>query len=105
MKIAIAASSPKIETEVDMHGARADYYLLYDTDTGSVEAVSNPVAHAQRHAGPEAAAYLVNKGADTVVAGQFGPKFRAELEDSGIVCLEKTGTISEVINQFSTKES
>lgn len=85
-----------------MHAARAAYYLLYDTVTGSVEAVSNPVAHSERHAGPEAAAFLVSKGVNKVVAGQFGPKFRAELEDSGIVCMEMTGTISEVINQFST---
>ena len=83
-----------------MHGARAEYYLLYDTQTNAMETVSNPVAQADRHAGPEAAAYLVSKGAGTVVAGKFGPKFRAELEDSGIVCLEKTGTISEVISQF-----
>ena len=83
-----------------MHGARAEYYLLYDTATGSVEAVSNPVSQAKRHAGPGAAAYLVSKGVDKVVAGQFGPKFSAELEDSGIVCMEKTGAISEVISQF-----
>lgn len=101
MKIAIAATSSETEGQVSMHGARADYYLLYDTETGLIEAISNPVSQAERGAGPRAAAYLISKGVDKVVAGHFGSKFRVELEDGGIVCVEKTGTISEVVAQLS----
>ena len=101
MKIAIAATSPEIETQVSMHGARAAYYLLYDTETGLVEVLSNPVSQAERGAGRKAAEFLISKGIDKVVAGDFGPRFRAELEDGGIVCIEKTGTISEVVAELS----
>ncbi len=102
MKIAIAATSPETEGEVSMHGARAAYYLLYDTETNSIEALNNPASQAERGAGLQAAAFLVSNGANKVVAGQFGLKFRVELEDCGIDCIEKTGAISSIIAQFAT---
>lgn len=105
MKIAIAATSPEIESEVSMHGARAAYYLLYDTETGSIEALNNPASQAEKGAGPQAAAFLVSNGVNKVVAGQFGPKFRVELEDGGIDCIEKTGAISSIIALFATISS
>jgi predicted Fe-Mo cluster-binding NifX family protein len=100
MKIAIAATSSETDSEVSLHGARAEYYLFYDTDGGSIEAFPNPAAQAERGAGPQAAAYLISKGVNKVVAGQIGPKFRAELEDGGIDCIEETGLITEVITRW-----
>ena len=83
------------------HGARAEYYQFYDTETGLVESCSNPISQSERGAGPQAAAFLIRQGVDKVVAGRFGTKFRAELEDGGIVCIEKTGTVPEVVAQLS----
>jgi predicted Fe-Mo cluster-binding NifX family protein len=100
MKIAIAATSAGTEAQVAMQGARAPYYQLLDTDSGLSEALPNPVSQVERGAGPQAAAFLISRGVDKVVAGDLGPKFRVELEDGGIVCMEKTGTISEVIAEL-----
>ncbi|MGD8576643.1 MAG: NifB/NifX family molybdenum-iron cluster-binding protein [Thiohalophilus sp.] len=97
MKIAIAATTPNTEGNISTHGARAEYYLIYDSVKDGIEAHSNPAAQAERGAGPQAAAYLINKGVEKVVAGQFGPKFRAELEGEGIDCIERTGAIADVI--------
>ena len=101
MKIAIAATSSETEAQVSMRGARAAYYLFYDTVSGLFEAISNPVSQAERGAGPQAAAFLISRGVDKVVAGDFGPKFRAELESGDIACVEKTGTVSEVVAELS----
>jgi predicted Fe-Mo cluster-binding NifX family protein len=101
MKIAIAATSTEVDDQVAMQGARATYYVIYDNGSDQYVAVPNPAAQADRGAGPEAAAFLVNQGVDMVVSGDFGPKFRAELEQNGIVCKEQTGNISEVINEVS----
>jgi predicted Fe-Mo cluster-binding NifX family protein len=105
MKIAIAATSPDMEEKISMHGARAEYYLIYDSDTDLVEAFSNIVSQTERGAGPQAAAYLINKGVDKVIAGQFGTKFRIELEGAGIDCIEKKGLISEVIQKLRNSVS
>lgn len=101
MKIAIAATSSETEAQVSMHGARAAYYLLYDTESGLVEALSNPLSQTERGAGRKAAEFLISRGINKMVAGDFGPRFRAELEDAGVVCIEKTSTISEVVAELS----
>jgi predicted Fe-Mo cluster-binding NifX family protein len=101
MKIAIAVTSFEEDAHVDMHGARAPFYLILNTDSGSTEILPNPVTQAERGAGPQAAAFLVRKGVDQVVAGDFGPKFRTELEANNITCTEMTGAVSEIIARLS----
>ena len=101
MKIAIAVTSSDKDAHVDTHSARAPYYLLMNTDSGSSEILPNPVTQAERRAGPQAAAFLVSQGVDKVVAGDFGPKFRAELEVNNITCTEMTGSTMEVIAELS----
>ena len=97
MKIAIAATSPETDAQVAARAARAPCYHLFDTETGQSTVLPNPVAEGERSAGPQAAAFLVNNGVDKVVAGDFGPRFSAELEDAGIVYELMKGAISEVI--------
>jgi predicted Fe-Mo cluster-binding NifX family protein len=101
MKIAIAATSSAKDAQVSKRGARSAYYLLYDTESSLFEVFSNPASQTERGAGPQAAAYLISRGVNKVVAGHFGSKFRIELEDVGIICIEKTGTISDVIAELS----
>ena len=100
MKIAIAATSSETEAQVSMHGARTAYSLFYDNESGLIEAFSDHVSQAEGGAGAQAAAFLSSRGVDKVVAGDFGPKFRAELESGDIACVEKTGTVSEVVAEL-----
>ena len=101
MKIAIAATSPDADAQVYERGARAPYYLFFNTETGLSEVLPNPVAEGGGSAGPRAAAFLISKGVDKVVAGDFGPRFSAELENAGIVYKQKAGTISGVLLELN----
>lgn len=101
MKIAIAVTSSGKDAHVDTHGARAPYYLILKTDSGSSEILPNPVTQAERRAGPQAAAFLVSQGVEKVVAGDFGQKFRTELEGSNITCTEMAGSAMEVVAELS----
>ena len=101
MKVAIAATSQETDAQIAMHGARTPYYLFFDTEHGSNETLSNPVSGIEKGAGPQAAAFLISKGVDKIVAGNFGSKFRAELEGSGVICIETTGTVSNIIAELS----
>jgi predicted Fe-Mo cluster-binding NifX family protein len=100
MKIAIAATTQVINAQVEMHAARAPYYLLLDTERDLYEVLANPVARIDRGAGPKAAAFLVQQNVDMVVAGEFGYRFRADLEENGISCEERTGAVADVIAEF-----
>ena len=102
MKIAIAATSAGADAQVDQHGARAPYYQFFDTETGLSEVLPNPVSKTERGAGPQAAAFLISRGVDKVVAGDFGPKVRAELKGNSIICTEMTGTASTIIAELSS---
>jgi predicted Fe-Mo cluster-binding NifX family protein len=101
MKIAIAVTSSEQEAHVDKQGARAPYYLILNTDSGLSEILPNPVSQTERRAGPQAVAFLVSQGVDNVVAGNFGPRFRAELEANNITCTEMAGAVTEVVAELS----
>ena len=100
MKIAIAATSSEAEAQID-RGARAPYYFLLDTESGESITLLNPAAKSEQGAGPQAAQFLISKGVSKIVAGNFGSKFRAELESGDIACIEKTGTVSKIISELS----
>jgi predicted Fe-Mo cluster-binding NifX family protein len=100
MKIAIAATSSDSEAQIAMQGARAPYYLIFNTEDGVIEAFSNPASEIDRGAGPEATAFLVSKGVSKLVAGEFGHKFHAALEDNDIACIEKGGVVTEIITEL-----
>jgi predicted Fe-Mo cluster-binding NifX family protein len=100
MKIAIAATTPNEDAQIDMRGARAPYYFILQTESGLSEILPNPMSEADRRAGPQAAAFLISRGIEMVVAGDFGPKFRAELEGNNITCTKMTGTVSKVVDEL-----
>ena len=102
MNIAIAATSTGADAQVDQRGARAPYYRFFDAETGMSEVLPNPVAEGGRNAGPQAAAFLISKGVDKVIAGDFGPRFSVELEKAGVICVQKSGAISVILAEQRT---
>ena len=102
MKIAIAVTSQETDAQIAMQGARTPYYLFLDTEDGSNETLANPASVVERGAARQASAFLISRGVDKVVAGDFGPKFRTELEGSGIIYTEMTGTVSKIIAELSS---
>ena len=101
MKVAIAVTSSDEDARVDTHGAQAAFYLILNTDSRLSEILPNPMSQTERGAGPQAAAFLSSKGVNKVIAGDFGPKFRTELEGNNITCTEMTGAVSEIIARSS----
>jgi len=102
MIIAIAATSAEDDAKIDQRGARAPYYQFIDTQTGLTEASPNPVSEEQGGAGPKVATFLINKGVNKVVAGSFGNRFRAELEQAEVVCMQMKGSISKIFTELKS---
>jgi len=99
MKIAIAATSPGVDAQIAEYGARAPYYFVHDSEKDTFEVLANPASQLERAAGPQAAEWLIGIGVSKVMAGRFGPKFRAELEGAGIICLERSGMVFDHLNE------
>jgi predicted Fe-Mo cluster-binding NifX family protein len=97
MKIAIAAAAPVIDTDVAAHAARAPYYLIVDANGRLLAAPANPLATEGHPAGPAAARFLAGLEVRLVVAGDFGPRFLAALDEYGIAHTQATGPVADII--------
>jgi len=99
MKIAIASTDAAPDTDVSQHGARAPFYLIYNSDGSLQESIANPYVDAERGAAPKAARFLAQHGVQLLVAGDFGERFIIELEAAGIRQVKKTGIISDLLTE------
>ncbi len=102
MKIAIAATSSEIDAQVDMRGARASCYLLFDQQGEPLGVLDNPFLQVGRGAAPKVAFFLSDKEVTLLAAGEVGPKFAPELEQRGIKYVQKSGLVSDVIKELIT---
>ena len=100
MKIAIAADTADIDSAVSSHGARAGFYFIFDGSGNLDEILENPLASIGHGAGSRVADLLADKGVNTVIAGDFGPRFESGLAEHGITTKRNDGTISRVLREF-----
>ena len=101
MKIIITASSEKTEGLFNPRFGRADYFMLYDSDSQEWSALQNPAVNASGGAGPQAVQFIAGKNPDVVISGRYGPSAYTALEAAGIkTYIANTGTVNEVLGQF-----
>ncbi len=101
MKIIITASSDKADQPFNPRFGRADYFMLYDSDTQEWVAFRNPAADARGGAGPQAVQFIDGKNPEIVISGRYGPSAFTALEAAGIKAyVASNGTVSEVLQQF-----
>ncbi len=103
MIVAVSASSGSMSAQVDERFGRAPWFVLYDTESGKFEAVSNPSVNVSHGAGPQTVNLLRNRGVGKVITGRVGPNARSVLEASGIEVVEGASGISvkEAVERFA----
>jgi len=85
MKIVVSAKGQTPESEVDPRFGRAPYFLAFETDGGTWQAVSNESAISAAHgAGVQSAEAVCRLGARAVISGHVGPKAFAVLAAGGV---------------------
>ena len=101
MKIIITASSNTIEGPFNPRFGRANYFLLYDSDSQEWSDFQNPAVEASGGAGPQAVQFIAGKNPDVVISGRYGPSAFTALEAAGIKAyIASAGTVSDVLGQF-----
>jgi predicted Fe-Mo cluster-binding NifX family protein len=98
-RIAIASDGKKEEALVATKAARSSYFLIFDKDGELREVVDNPHKNVGSGAGPLAAEFLAEKEVTLVVAGLFGSKMIAALENEGIRHIELTGKVRDALEK------
>lgn len=100
MKIAIASEGKDKTGNVDERAGRAPYYLVFDGEKQLIETINNPFSMGSGGAGFAVAKMLADKEVNIVIAGKFGEKMTAAMEDRGLKAYEFDGSIEEALNKF-----
>ncbi|HOL21349.1 MAG TPA: NifB/NifX family molybdenum-iron cluster-binding protein [bacterium] len=96
MKICITSDGDNLEANVDQRFGRCAYFILYDYDTDTFEAIPNTNASGTGGVGIQNATMMVEKGVEVVITGNLGPNASRVLQQAGIKTV--TGVSGKVKN-------
>lgn len=85
MKVCVTAKGASLRSRFEEHFARAPWFLFYDTETGTVEAVKNGFVVSNARIGQNAVRLLKMNGLEAVITGKVGDSARDLLTGAGIV--------------------
>ena len=101
MKIAVSATDPTLDAEVDPRFGRCRYFIIADPETLEFEAVDNASAMSSGGAGISAAQAIAGKGVEAVLTGNCGPNAYQVLSPAGIkVITGVSGKVKDVIAEY-----
>jgi len=101
MKIAISATGPNLEAEVDPRFGRCQYFIIADPETMAFEAIDNSSATAVGGAGISAGQVIAERGVEAVLTGNCGPNAYQVLSAAGIKVITGTsGKVKDVIEGY-----
>jgi len=103
MKIAISATGPALDAEVDPRFGRCQYFIIADPETLQSEAVENSSAAASGGAGISAAQMIASRGVEVVLTGNCGPNAYQVLSSAGIqVVTGVSGKVKDAIEGYKS---
>ena len=101
MKIAVSATSPTLDADIDPRFGRCAYFIFIETDDMSFEAVENTNAMLSNGAGIQSAQLVAEKGAGFILTGKCGPNSQHALSAAGIVMItDCSGNVKDNVENF-----
>jgi len=101
MKIAVSATAPHLDADLDPRFGRCPYLLIIDTESMEFEAVENPTLGAPGGAGIQAAQTVAETGAKAVITGNCGPNAYKALSAAGIeVAVGASGSVRQAVETY-----
>ncbi len=99
MKVAVSATGPTPDSNVDPRFGRCAWFVVYDTTDGTFESIDNAASvSAASGAGVQTVSRVAQAGVKRVVTGQCGPKATQGLTSSGIeIVTGASGTVREAL--------
>jgi predicted Fe-Mo cluster-binding NifX family protein len=101
MKVAVSATSPTLDAQVDPRFGRCQYFIIADPETMEFESLENSAATAGGGAGITTAQAIAGKGVAAVLTGNCGPNAYQVLNAAGIkVITGLSGSVREAIANY-----
>jgi predicted Fe-Mo cluster-binding NifX family protein len=105
MKVAVSASGPTLDSEVNPRLGRCPWLLIVDTESLTFDALENPAIASPGGAGIQVAEAIAQKQVGAVITGNCGPNAYEALSAAGIhVYAGASGTVREAIESFGRGE-
>jgi predicted Fe-Mo cluster-binding NifX family protein len=104
MKIAITSKGNSLSSNLDQRFGRCAYFVIYDTETKSMEFIPNPNKDVQEGAGPASVQLVASRSVSKIISGEFGIKIKSLLDSlkiQMIILKEPDKSIQEVINMLN----
>ncbi len=105
MKILISSEGEGLDAKFSSRFARAEYFVIYDTETEKVESEINEFKDGQSGVGVKVSQYIGDKGINEVISGDFGPKAYDTLKSLGIkMFLFKGNTVKDAVEDYKNNK-
>ncbi len=107
MILIITAQDSKLESPVERRFGRCPWFIKMDTETNQWEAFANPGINLSGGAGVAAAQFVVDKKADAVISGDFGPNAFGAFQAAGIKMIrfnDGITTVDDAVQKFNKGE-
>ena len=103
MRVAISATGPTLDAEVEPRFGRCPYFVIVDPDTMQFEALENSSAMQAGGAGISTGQMIASKGVQVVLTGNCGPNAYQVLSAAGIqVITGVSGKIQDAIQAYKS---
>lgn len=103
MKVAVSATGPSLDAEVDPRFGRCQYFIVADPATMEFEAVENSSAMAGGGAGISSGQTIASKGVEVVLTGNCGPNAYQTLSAAGVQIISGvSGRVRDVIEGYKS---
>ena len=101
MRVAVSATVPGIDAEVDPRFGRCQYFVLVDPDTMESDSIENSSSMASGGAGIAAAQLVAGKGVEAVLTGHCGPNAHKTLTAADVkIFTGVSGTVKEAVQTY-----
>ena len=101
MKIVVSSQGETLDAPASPVFGRCPTFVFVDSETMASEAVPNPAMSQGGGAGIQAAQFVVNRGAETVLTGNLGPNAFDVLQAAGVPgYLVGEGTVGQAVTAF-----
>ena len=103
MRIAISATGPTLDAEVDPRFGRCQYFVIVDPETMEFEALENSSAMAAGGAGISTGKIIASKGVEAVLTGNYGPNAYQVLSAAGLRLITGvSGKVKDAIQSYKS---
>ncbi|MBN1368806.1 MAG: NifB/NifX family molybdenum-iron cluster-binding protein [Dehalococcoidaceae bacterium] len=103
MNIAISASGPSLDAQVNPRFGRCEQFIILDPETMQFKVLANTGQSAGGGAGIATAQYIVKEGIGAVLTGNCGPNAHQVLSAAGVkVITGVSGNIREAVELYKS---